>query len=60
MARGTRHASRAAMHIVSFYLKRAHLQTVRFGQRVVDKIEGMTPARFDLLVRQAKLGERES
>ena len=48
------------MHAVSFYLKRAHLQTVRFGQRVVDKIEGMTPARFDLmyLLRRPSIVDR--
>jgi DNA-binding MarR family transcriptional regulator len=37
------------MHAMSFALKRAHLQAVAFGRKAVGHIEGMTPARFDLL-----------
>src|SRR5689334_23124190 len=46
------------MHGVTFQTKRAHLQAVAFGKRVVESIEDMTPARFDLLyaIRSAKAG----
>jgi DNA-binding MarR family transcriptional regulator len=37
------------MHAISFELKRAHLRSVAFGQGIVRKVPGMTPARFDLL-----------
>jgi len=37
------------MHPLSFAAKRVHLRTVAFGQWLVRKVTGMTPARFDLL-----------
>jgi DNA-binding MarR family transcriptional regulator len=37
------------MHQVTFTTKRAHLQGVAFGKRVVKKVHGMTPARYDLM-----------
>jgi DNA-binding MarR family transcriptional regulator len=37
------------MHAVSFALKRAHLRAVAYGLEVVERVRGMTPARFDLL-----------
>src|SRR5215475_11440027 len=37
------------MHAVTFSIKRAHLGGVAFGKRVVKKVHGMTPARYDLL-----------
>jgi DNA-binding MarR family transcriptional regulator len=37
------------MHALNFGLKRAHWSAVRRGKEVVAPIEGMTPARFDLL-----------
>jgi DNA-binding MarR family transcriptional regulator len=37
------------MHALSFALKRAHLQAVAFGRGIIGHVEGMTPARFDLL-----------
>lgn len=48
---------RHPMHCIMFALKRAHLMTVAAGQKAVEKVEGMTPARFDLLclLRQASL-----
>jgi DNA-binding MarR family transcriptional regulator len=42
-------ASGAGMHAISFAAKRVHLRTVAFGQALVRKVRGMTPARFDLL-----------
>jgi DNA-binding MarR family transcriptional regulator len=45
------------MHPVSFRLKRAHLCAVAVGRKAVERVGGMTPARFDLLyaVRQTAL-----
>jgi DNA-binding MarR family transcriptional regulator len=45
------------MHAISFQLKRAHLVTTAFGQRAVKRIEGMTPARYDVvaLLRQKSI-----
>jgi DNA-binding MarR family transcriptional regulator len=39
------------MHALAFQLKRAHRQTVSWGRRLFERfrIDGMTPARFDLL-----------
>jgi DNA-binding MarR family transcriptional regulator len=37
------------MHAVTFATKRAHLGGVAFGKKVVKKVHGMTPARFDLM-----------
>jgi DNA-binding MarR family transcriptional regulator len=37
------------MHAISFALKRGHLQAVAFGRTAIAHVEGMTPARFDLL-----------
>ena len=37
------------MHPLTFQLKRAHLQSVAFGLSAVKGVEGMTPARFDLM-----------
>src|SRR5262245_21710400 len=50
------------MHCVTFMLKRAHLQNVTFGRRVLKKVRGMTPARFDLLylLRRVALSEGPS
>lgn len=50
-------AGRERMHSIMFALKRAHLTTVAAGQEAVAKVDGMTPARFDLLclLRQASL-----
>src|SRR5262249_25098096 len=49
--RGLAHGmlSRSGMHMVTFTTKRAHLGGVAFGKRIVKKIDGMTPPRFDLL-----------
>ena len=45
------------MHAISFHAKRLHLATVAVGQMTLDwaGVEGMTPARFDLmcLLRQS-------
>src|SRR5262249_29360706 len=38
-----------AMHPVTFVHKRLHWQSVAFGKKVVEDVEDMTPARFDLL-----------
>jgi DNA-binding MarR family transcriptional regulator len=45
------------MHPVSFRLKRAHLCAVAFGRKAVERVGGMTPARFDVLyaIRQSAL-----
>src|SRR5262245_57183502 len=40
---------RSGMHMVTFTTKRAHLGGVAFGKRVVKKVHGMTPARYDLM-----------
>ncbi len=42
------------MHQISFELKRGHLRTVSWGEKVLRGVPGMTAARFDLLclVRQ--------
>jgi hypothetical protein len=48
------------MHSITFMLKRAHWRNIDFAKKLVKKVHGMTPARFELLVRQAKLGERGS
>jgi hypothetical protein len=37
------------MHAMSFAMKQAHLQAVAFGRKAVAHVDGMTPARFDLL-----------
>ncbi len=37
------------MHAISFQLKRAHLVTTAYAQRAVEDIDGMTPARYDVL-----------
>ncbi len=46
------------MHAISFQLKRAHLVTTRFAQRAVEDIEGMTPARYDVLALIRQKGIR--
>jgi DNA-binding MarR family transcriptional regulator len=45
------------MHAVSFGFKRAHWSAVRIGKRALARVEGMTPARFDLLylIRRVRL-----
>jgi DNA-binding MarR family transcriptional regulator len=47
------------MHALSFGFKRAHWSAVRVGKQVLADIEGMTPARFDLvyLIRRVPLDE---
>jgi DNA-binding MarR family transcriptional regulator len=37
------------MHALSFRFKRAHLTAVKIGKMLVADVEGMTPARFDIL-----------
>jgi DNA-binding MarR family transcriptional regulator len=37
------------MHAINFQLKRAHWTAVAVGKRVLRKVPGMTPARFDVL-----------
>ena len=37
------------MHSLTFHAKRFHLGAVAFGKKVVAKVKGMTPARFDLM-----------
>ncbi len=37
------------MHAISFQLKRAHLATTAYAARAVEEVEGMTPARYDVL-----------
>lgn len=37
------------MHQLSFTFKRAHWSAVKFGQALIARVRGMTPARFDLL-----------
>ena len=38
------------MHAITFIVKRAHLRTVAFGQRLLQEVvPEMTPARFDLM-----------
>jgi DNA-binding MarR family transcriptional regulator len=37
------------MHPISYQLKRAHLCAVGVGRRIVNEVEAMTPARFDIL-----------
>ena len=37
------------MHALSFQFKRAHLRAVAAGRIMVERVAGMTPARFDLL-----------
>lgn len=37
------------MHQMTFQLKRGHLRAVAAGKEIFAKIEGMTPARFDIL-----------
>lgn len=48
-----------AMHALSFGFKRAHWSAVRVGKRVLEDVEGMTPARFDLLylLRRVRLDD---
>lgn len=52
------------MHAISFLAKRLHLVTTAFGQHVlrdIAKVDGMTPARFDLLclMRQPAIALQE-
>jgi DNA-binding MarR family transcriptional regulator len=37
------------MHAVTFEFKRAHWRSVAFGKKAVERVEHMTPARFDLM-----------
>jgi DNA-binding MarR family transcriptional regulator len=37
------------MHSITFMLKRAHWRNVAFAKTLVEKVHGMTPARFELL-----------
>src|SRR4029079_18092400 len=48
-----------AMNALSFGFKRAHWSAVRVGKWVLRDVEGMTPARFDLLylVRRVRLDD---
>src|SRR5689334_4886448 len=50
---------RQSMHALSFGFKRAHWSAVRVGKQVLEDVEGMTPARFDLLylVRRVRLDD---
>jgi DNA-binding MarR family transcriptional regulator len=47
------------MHALSFGFKRAHWSAVRIGKEVLESVEGMTPARFDLLylLRRVRLDD---
>jgi DNA-binding MarR family transcriptional regulator len=47
------------MHALSFGFKRAHWSGVRVGKRVLEDVDGMTPARFDLvyLIRRVRLDD---
>jgi DNA-binding MarR family transcriptional regulator len=47
------------MHALSFGFKRAHWSAVRVGKLVLADVDGMTPARFDLLylIRRVPLDE---
>jgi DNA-binding MarR family transcriptional regulator len=47
------------MHALSFGFKRSHWSAVRVGKQVLADIDGMTPARFDLLylIRRVRLDE---
>lgn len=40
---------RGGMHEITFRLKRGHLRAVAAGKELLGHIEGMTPARFDIL-----------
>lgn len=46
------------MHQMTFALKRGHLRTVAAGKEILGGIEGMTPARFDILCLLRQRGIR--